>query len=436
MQYKLGIDDYLFKQQKKSVDVVWDSNSVLNPHMLVCGKSGTGKTHLIRNFSLSASLNPRTTVHVFDVHGDIDVDGCLTIPFYENTQYGLNPLKIDTDIEFGGIRKRVQNFISTLNRTQSRKLGPKQESILRNLIIDLYEGCGFIQDKPETWALGFQSRYPNVKDLHSFAFDKLKQMYMGTNADSIAFLTDLNKYVKQLNFKKKKLNKLPDFNEKEIESLQDQIDVTIEKTIECFGRYIRSIQNGKEFENVIKYDSQDVLKSVVDRLENMLGTGIFKNNPIPYDPRARIIRYDIKSLHEEEQRLFVEFMIQDIFSQARKQGPVDYLRDMIVVDEADIFFTDDRDCVLNSVSKEGRKFGIGLLCASQSPAHFSEDFIGNVATKIILGIDSLYWDSTIKKMKIDAKMMNYITPRKTIAVQIINKEDIKSSFKQVYIGNH
>jgi DNA helicase HerA-like ATPase len=39
------------------------------------------------------------------------------------------------------------------------------------------------------------------------------------------------------------------------------------------------------------------------------------------------------------------------------------------------------------MAKEGRKFGLDLICASQSPGHFSDDFVSNAGTKIILGID-------------------------------------------------
>lgn len=48
------------------------------------------------------------------------------------------------------------------------------------------------------------------------------------------------------------------------------------------------------------------------------------------------------------------------------------------------------DNIINIISKEARKFGLGLICASQSPTHFSEDFISNVGTKIILGLDQMF----------------------------------------------
>lgn len=47
--------------------------------------------------------------------------------FSEQTTYGMNPLRVNPDPHFGGIRKRVQGFITTINRVIMRALGPKQE---------------------------------------------------------------------------------------------------------------------------------------------------------------------------------------------------------------------------------------------------------------------------------------------------------------------
>jgi hypothetical protein len=42
---------------------------------------------------------------------------------------------------------------------------------------------------------------------------------------------------------------------------------------------------------------------------------------------------------------------------------------------------------MDKIAKEARKFGIALLAASQAPGHFSQDFLGNVGTEVLLGLD-------------------------------------------------
>ena len=68
------------------------------------------------------------------------------------------------------------------------------------------------------------------------------------------------------------------------------------------------------------------------------------------------------------------------------------------------------------------------MCASQSPTHFSEDFLSNVATKILLRLDEMYWDGSVKKLKIDLKTLKYIVPRKTLAIQIKTSDAASARF--------
>ena len=64
MQVKFGIDHRTFTQERKNMDAVWDSARVINGHILVVGKSGTGKTYTLRKIlkqmlpQLPASAQP------------------------------------------------------------------------------------------------------------------------------------------------------------------------------------------------------------------------------------------------------------------------------------------------------------------------------------------------------------------------------------------
>jgi hypothetical protein len=78
---------------------------------------------------------------------------------------------------------------------------------------------------------------------------------------------------------------------------------------------------------------------------------------------------------------------------------------------------------------------LGLVCASQSPTHFSEDFFSNVATKIVLGVDQMYWDNMERKMKIESKLLQFIKPFHVIGVQMSNKGEARSRFTMVRVPN-
>ena len=439
MKFTIGLDDFAYRQKKEQMPVNWDSSQVVNPHILIAGKSGTGKTHTIRKLinDCIKTGGKNTTFHVMDVHGDIEIPGSSTVLFSESTQYGINPLKINPDPDFGGVRKRIQSFLSTLNRTQSRVLGPKQEAVLRNLITDLYAANGFYAEKPASWRLDdgmnykYPKKFPNIEDAHRFAYSKLKQMFLGTSTSTIKNLDDLNR---KSSLMQSRIRKLNGAKSDEVRKIEEDIAALSEKSSASFNEYISTITTGQELDTLIKYDSQDVLKSVVDRLENMKATGIFKNQQPPFEVGNPVWRYDIRALDQEEKRMFVEFTLQDIFAKAMQRGPVNELLDIIILDEAHLFFKDDEDNILNTLAKEARKFGVALICASQSPTDFSDDFLSNVATKILLGIDQMYWDQAVRRMRIDPKMLTYLVPQKTIAAQIGNKGESKTVFKQVHVG--
>ena len=133
------------ESEANRVAVFTDFNEVVNPHMAICGDTGSGKTHtlrhaisqVIKNSGKPGSANkvaPR--FHVFDVHGDIELgdDLCSKVVFSESSQYGFNPLKINPDPHSGGVRKAIRNLIETikLSPDHGRNLGPKQQDILRN----------------------------------------------------------------------------------------------------------------------------------------------------------------------------------------------------------------------------------------------------------------------------------------------------------------
>src|SRR5207245_1746298 len=61
-------------------------------------------------------------------------------------------------------------------------------------------------------------------------------------------------------------------------------------------------------------------------------------------------------------------------------GPADHIRLAIVLDEAHRLA---RDVTLPKIMKEGRKFGIAVIVASQGLGDFHQDVLSNAGTKII-----------------------------------------------------
>lgn len=436
MEIRFGIDSAFIKDGKK-IPVIWDSQKLINGHVLIVGKSGTGKTHTLKKMleQLSGQTNGNFRCHVMDVHGDIDLDGASTVKFSESTPYGFNPLSINPDPDFGGVRKRIQTFIAALSRT-GYKLGSKQEAALRNILYDLYAANGFHDGKPESWKINDgihrtrPKKNPSMEDAVRYANAKLRGMFLGTSSRTVTALERLYKKQGQFYSKMKQIQKNQHHAE-DVEVLKKECEKLSAEAILLFTEHLDSVQTGFELSDLIKYDSKDVMKSVVDRLENLNSIGIFRAERPPFDRKNPIWRYDIKALAPDEKKLFVSFILEAIFHNAVQRGVQSDLVEVIILDEAHLFLTDDADNPINVIAKEARKFGLGMFCASQSPTHFSDDFISNVSTKIILGIDQMYWDGTVRKLKMEQEALEWIVPHKKLIMQMSNKGETRNTFQWV-----
>ena len=444
MKTIFGIDSGAYRSGKIQ-EITWDSKRVINAHMLLVGKSGTGKTYTLTKVieQLKQQSNGKMRIRIIDVHGDIDIPGNSSVKFSESSVCGFNPLSINQDPDFGGVRKRIKSFMSALNKT-SRKLGPKQESVLRNILLDLYAANGFYENDPKTWTIydnngnrlvhnGKPKKYPTLEDAYRYANFKHKAMFLGTSNKAIINLEDVNKKAKKIYTKLKSVYKAP--TKEEVDAMKQELKEAGEVAIDSYSKYIETIETGMELNDLIKYDSIETMKSIVDRLGNLVSSGIFKNQEPEFDHSKMIWRYDVRAITDlDEKKLFVYFLLEEIFAKRVQEGMQDDVVEMVFLDEANLFLTDEGDNIINIIAKEARKFGLGLCCASQSPTHFSEDFISNVGTKIILGLDQMFWDGSVRKLKIDQQALEWIVPHQKMVVQINNKAELKNKFSWVLLN--
>jgi len=368
---------------------------------------------------INSSSHP-VRVHIFDVHDDIEIEGTSDVIFSEATSVGLNPLIIDPDPHTGGVRKATQNFIGTINKT-SRKLGDRQEAVLRAVIEDLYAANNFIADNPKSWLLDdgynrrFPKKFPNVDDLYRWTYFKYKQLYMGGSGKSASALDKVNKEAAKIQRITK--DKPTPENEEQLNKMKDT-------AIEHYTDYVNSITTGRELDDLLKFDSKTTLKSVLDRIDNLKNSGIFRNEEPNFDVNNPIWRYRIKHLGAEEKKMFVFFRLRELYRNALKRGLQDEIVEVVVIDESNMFMDSDPDNIISIMANEIRKFGTALVCASQAFTHFTDDFIASAATKIILGIDEMYWDKTCRQLQVQKEWLNWVTPRKTALIQM--KRNVKN----------
>lgn len=454
-QILIGYDFWKARNENVRLPVYWREAEVSNPHVGVAGTSGAGKTHWIREFV--TGMPDDVEVDIFDYHGDIEIPGAKSVLFSEATRYGYNPLVLNTDPHYGGVRRAVNDVIDAINST-SRKLGGNQEGVLRNLLIDSYMLKGIFADNPRTWAkreatesevremietrnwAGLRDVYPTLGDVIGFAKRKLKALWMGiedkdNGRHALSAFDEYCRSMAAINQLRTKLNKSGAKGDEEIDRLQKRMEGYKGKAIEAHSVFLNSMETGREFEEAMKYNSKDVLLSVITRLENLHATGIFNSNPPPFG-NARIRRYILKPLaqSEDELKMFVRFRMKAINREMMQRGESQgKLRRMTVLDESKKFNDEDPSNPINVAVNEMRKFGLGILLAGQSPAHWSSDFIKGAGTLLLLNLATADWDEAARKLKIEVKDLKYLRPRETGAVRMLENGQ-SASFRQVKFG--
>lgn len=497
MKLEIGKD---FFELKKGINqpVCLDTSQLVNGHLLMIGASGTGKSYMLRRLIRQAQAQgTNIRFHVFDVHGDLSIPGESVARFSEQSDCGLNPLEVNPDPYFGGVRKSIQSFIRTLNQASVTALGVKQEAVLRQLLEDVYLSFGFSASEPSSWALnsyeshllgggsnnrlylnvplaekdeakGLGARwdpgvkcwwvaadayhgaitrwspaykprtYPTLHDVITYAERILDERLLGSYEKAIRALDHLNKSAKAL--QRRWVDSIKEGRQRANGMAADDEATQSARTkaIEAFTEYVHAVRTGEELDSFRKYDSSDVLKSVIDRLRNLRATGLFKAQPAPFDPGSPVWRYRLEALSPEEKKMFVLFTLQDLFLKAIQRGEQSSVVEVVVLDELGTFTSnqdeDGGDGIIGVIARQARKFGLAIWAADQMPKGIPESLISSVAVKIVLGVDERFWTESVNKLRMETRQLEWIQAHVTAAVQLKEKRALKNRWRWVSLS--
>ena len=443
MKNKIFIGTNLLNKKPFFIDL----NELINPHILIFGISGSGKTHFIKYIMEEIIKKyPIENIKIIDGQGDIVTPNTYTVSFTETGQYGINPLKLSDDPIYGGVRKKISNFINAINKTE-KKLGNRQEAVLRNLLLDLYAKNGFFADNPSTWKLEKEGKwrksYPTASDLLRFTYSKIFNKKFGLDRKSVKKFEELEKLNKQrykLLIDKTKLehnqSKLNDSQNQllkaELKNIENKINSLKEEMKKVCAEAI-DYSNGSEIEDLIKYQDANILLSVYDTLNNLFSKGFFKDKEPNF--KGKLHRYDIKSLEIDEQKLFAEFLAQDLFNKARETGLKEEIFQYLIVDEARKFTNakSKKDDALKLIARESRKYGLGAVFATQQVEHLPDDILQNCSIKIILGVNEQVVSKVAKTLMIKEEHLSAIQLRKTALINVKTKNNSSNFYYPILL---
>lgn len=276
---------------------------------------------------------------------------------------------------------------------------------------------------------------PTIDDLVRFTERKLKAHFCGSNSAAMALLKDVNTAARAYHRKVTELSKRgAALEESELAELKAALTKTKDKASFAYDSYLEAIVTGRELDDLIRYSSTEVLTSVYERFQNLRAIGIYNPQLPPFDPAMPIWRYEIKPLEIPVQRMLVDLVCARIFERAMQRGVQEDLVEIIVLDEGKRYVTESDDDILNKIVNEARKFGLGLWIASQTPAHFSDDFIKSTGTILVLGLAKADSSLAARKLGIDELMLESIIPHQTALVQVKNRGVREAAFQAVRLA--
>ena len=314
---KVGVTKGRSLELKRSVllgdDIFWDLGKVPNPHMVILGTSGSGKTQTLKAIVSELFRSAPSQSIVLDFHGDQKLPGEIYYPLNMSSIHGINPLRVNLDPEGGGPKLQAIAVASSLRR--SLQLGVNQEGLLILTLEDVYGSKGITQGNYQSWT----NQPPHFGDLQ----DAIDTRAAGGCADSA--------------------------------KLQIKMAATFQY-------------------------------------------GVFNKPQIDLSS-GKLIRIDLSKVPPELGSIASEALLKQLMDSHRLAGEAPEIKTFVFIDEAKEL---KGSKLLDRITADGRKYGFGVVLASQRESHLSADVLANSATKIVLAVDAADVRRVANRFRFDA----------------------------------
>jgi hypothetical protein len=441
--HSIGLDERAWERTRKRSEVVWDPSALVNPHVLICGASGSGKSYQAMRLLESAAA-AGIEVDAFDLHDELlECSGACANIYSEATRLGTNPLVLSTHPHTGGVRRQVEFVVDLLNST-SRKLGTRQTSARKALLYDTYQTRDITAEDPQSWSRRsiteyefdgliaqkdfetLKGCYPIVRDVIRTCERRIRALTLGADSQAVIALERVEKAAaKVAALRSKKAHR------DEIDTAQEKLEVAKQQAIDAYADFVGSIESGQEWQEASRYTSADTLRALHERLSELNSIGVFRANPPTWSSNLRV--HQIGALRDDERRILVYTQCAAILRQCMDQGQADRLRRLIFLDEGHAMLDDDGHSPLNRIVREGRKFGLGLAIGSQSPTDFSADVLVNTATVIVTGLEAADREFAARKLNAPPELLKAVRPKAVVAVKLKRNGASEDGFKLVNV---
>lgn len=302
--------------------VTWRPSEENNGFFLILGASGSGKTETLKLIG-NQLIEHGVPVLVIDFHGDIDIpwmQPTLMSSGYDSV-VGVNPMELDSHRAYKvGLYDQRMALIEMISRAVP-DISHNQKVMLTEAMEAAYRWVGIYDDDPDSWGRSAPTFATVIGILEEWLSDDSMKRRRPTISGCLSAIKAV--------FGHPIFDRDLNLSVGDILSLGAHVDLS-------------RVPDG------IRYIVADTLLRKVFRTLTLQGH-------IPVNPQDDTERF----------RLF------------------------IIVDEAKILSKSKgspnaSDLILNILATEGRKFGIGLILASQMSDHFSDELKASVSARLVM----------------------------------------------------
>ncbi len=455
--YKIG----KHANRPELADISWnpDARESMNPHMLICGGSGSGKTSLLLRIAKYLAERGKH-IFIFDLKGDMVIydDNNQRMGNYIeftawNSKYGINPFEFDTGVvneelleiissktmtdaqrfkvQNSGPKVQVERIIEIIKKNFLPNMGTNQKDILTYLFSDTYLSKNFKYNDANTWL----NELPSLKDTQ-ILIERIKAYANNPEgnilgSESISLINSIKHDVIGLASLKIRLSDGDDSAEikTKTEILQKKIHSNVEDYIKHGTEEFteESASNNDEWFSARgidpeKYSTKEIQRTVEKMssyINALVDSGVFHSTRPPVKNGLNII--NISGLDVSIQRFIVDVWLGKVFKSCKIRGTYAERANRqrgakcdtyAIIDESKLIAGTSRDkndpySYLNRTATEARSCGLGLIVASQSAEHFPPEFLKNFNSQIVLSTGIADFDSVRKSFGIDKNLLEF-----------------------------
>jgi DNA phosphorothioation-dependent restriction protein DptH len=169
--------------------------------------------------------------------------------------------------------------------------------------------------------------------------------------------------------------------------IHEKVSESWDKPLPRFGLLYKKLT---EYAQDPMNSDRKTARSAASHIASLFLFDIFRNNGITIkwgellERRQQCIIIQLRGLEQNLQRATTEFLLWNLVAYLESIGPQE-LRCFVVIDEAHRIPANEGSAI-ERLLREGRKFGIGMILASQQPEDFTSIALSNTATKIVFQI--------------------------------------------------